>query len=141
MTQMIWPVLVVIAANTMYHICSKSTPANVQPFASLTVTYLVAACLSAILFFITSRDKNLLAAAANLNWASLLLGCAIVALEFGYLSIYRAGWNISTGSLVANIGLACVLLLVGVLFYQERIQWREAFGFLLCLGGIVLINR
>ena len=27
----IWPVLLVVGANTFYHICSKSTPDNVQP--------------------------------------------------------------------------------------------------------------
>ena len=34
----IWPVLLVVGANTFYHICSKSTPDNVQPFATLVVT-------------------------------------------------------------------------------------------------------
>lgn len=140
MAQMMWPIMVVIAANTMYHICAKSIPQGAQPFASLTVTYLMAAALSALMFFLTSREKNLLTAVLNLNWASFALGCAIVALEFGFLYVYRVGWEISMGSLVANVGLACVLLIVGIVFYQEHLSWRQAMGFLLCLGGIVLIG-
>ena len=37
----IWPVLLVVGANTFYHICSKSTPDNVQPFATLVALALV----------------------------------------------------------------------------------------------------
>ena len=58
----IWPVLLVVGANTFYHICSKSTPDNVQPFATLVVTYLVSAACCLVLFFVTSPEKNLFAA-------------------------------------------------------------------------------
>ena len=42
----IWPLLLVVGANTFYNICAKGTPDKVQPFAALTVTYLTAAVLS-----------------------------------------------------------------------------------------------
>ena len=35
MWQMLWPVLVVVGANTIYHISAKSTPEGFNPFASL----------------------------------------------------------------------------------------------------------
>ena len=66
----IWPVLLVVGANTFYHICSKSTPDNVQPFATLMVTYLVSAALCLVLFFVTSPDKNLFAAWKQVNWTT-----------------------------------------------------------------------
>ncbi|MEA4972433.1 MAG: EamA family transporter [Candidatus Metalachnospira sp.] len=141
MLQMYWPILVVVAANTVYNICAKSTPEAVQPFASLTVTYLVAAILSAIMFFITSKNKNLVAEFSSLNWTSFVFGCAIVALEFGYIYIYRVGWKMGIGSLVANVALACVLLIVGMLLYKQHISIKQIAGFMLCLGGIVLISK
>lgn len=67
----IWPVLLVVGANTFYHICSKSTPDNVQPFATLVVTYLVSAACCLVLFFVTSPDKNLLHAWKQVNWTAL----------------------------------------------------------------------
>ena len=39
----------------------------------------------------------------------------MVGLELGYILIYRAGWKVSVASLVANLALACILVLVGVL--------------------------
>ena len=86
-----WPILLGIAANTFYHICAKTTPEGVQPFASLTVTYTVAAALSMLLFFVTAEHKNLFAEIAKTNWTSLAFGGAIIGLEFGYLEMYRAG--------------------------------------------------
>ena len=46
MWSMIWPILIVVGANTFYHICAKSTPENANAFASLAITYGVGAVLS-----------------------------------------------------------------------------------------------
>ena len=43
-----------------YNISTKSTPQGIDPFASLTITYLVAAALSLLMFFVTGEQKNLL---------------------------------------------------------------------------------
>jgi len=137
----IWPILMVVAANTFYNICAKSTPGAVEPFASLTVTYLVAAALSVTLFFATAEQKNLFAAIAKTNWTSLAFGVAIIGLEFGYLNVYRAGWKVSVGPLVANVSLACVLVAVGALLYRETVSFRQVVGMALCVGGIFLISR
>ena len=47
----IWPMALVVASNVFYQICTKSVPEKVDPFASLIVTYLVAAAASAVLYF------------------------------------------------------------------------------------------
>ena len=110
-------------------------------FASLTVTYLVAAALSALLFWAGRPERSLMVELSRLNWTSVVLGAASVALEFGYICIYRAGWKVSQGSLVANISLACVLLLVGVLAYRETVTLRQAAGMAACAVGLALITR
>ena len=43
----IWPIALVVASNVVYQICAKSIPGDLNPFASLTVTYLVGAAASA----------------------------------------------------------------------------------------------
>ncbi len=47
----IWPIALIVLSNTVYQICAKSVPEGMDPMASLTVTYLVAALASGILFF------------------------------------------------------------------------------------------
>ncbi|MBN7772739.1 EamA family transporter [Clostridium aminobutyricum] len=135
------PIIVVVAANTLYHICAKAVPQGVNAFASLIVTYLTAAFISFIIFLVTSQNKNILIEVKELNWASLLLGFSIVGLEFGFLLLYRVGWNISIGSLVCNIVLAVVLIIVGVLVYKEHISMNQVIGIALCIGGLIFINK
>ena len=76
-----------------------------------------------------------------LNWAPFVLGISLVALEFGYILLYRVGWNISVGSLVCNIILAIILLAIGLLFYRELLSIRQIFGVLLCIAGLFFINH
>lgn len=138
---MLWPVLVVVGANTIYNISTKSTPANVNAFASLAMTYVMAALSSVVLFFLTSDSKNLFAELAKTNWTAYALGIAIIGLEFGYICIYRAGWKIGVASLVANISLACVLLVVGYFFYKEVITLKQLLGMGVCAIGLMLIVK
>ena len=141
MWNMLWPVLVVVGANTIYNISTKSTPANVNAFASLAMTYVMAALSAVVLFFLTSDSKNLLAELAKTNWTAYALGVAIIGLEFGYICIYRAGWKIGVASLVANISLACVLLVVGYFFYKEVITLKQLLGMGVCALGLMLIVK
>ncbi|WPC40150.1 EamA family transporter [Clostridium sp. JS66] len=92
-------------------------------------------------FFITSENKNVITEIQKSNWIAVALGFSIVGLEFGYIYIYRVGWNVSTGSLVANISLACVLLIVGVFIYKENISLYQIFGMALCIIGLLLVTK
>ena len=141
MWHMIWPILVVVAANTIYNISTKSTPANINSFASLSLSYAIGAVCSLAMFFLTSENKNLFAELQKTNWTSFALGISIVALEFGYICIYRAGWKVSVASLVANISLACVLLIVGILLYKETISVRQVIGIAFSVIGLILIVK
>ena len=140
MWNMLWPVLLVVGANTLYNICTKSTPAGANAFASLFITYAAAALAALVLFFATSGDKDLLPALRETNWTAWALGLSILGLEFGYIHVYRAGWKVSVASLVCNIGLACVLLAVGVLAYRENVLPRQLLGAAVCGVGLVLIG-
>ena len=141
MWNMIWPLLIVVGANTIYNISTKSTPSDVNAFASLTMSYFIATIGSVLMFFLTSDSKNLLVEISKTNWSALALGIAIVGLEFGYICIYRAGWRIGVASLVANISLACVLLLIGLFVYKEVITLKQLLGMGICAVGLMLIVK
>ncbi|MBQ7758113.1 EamA family transporter [Anaerotignum sp.] len=141
MWQMLWPVLIVIGANTLYHTCAKSTPGDISPFASLALTYLIAGVVSLVMFFLTSGQKNILQEMSKANWATIALSASIVFLEFGYICVYRAGWQVSVASLVCNIAVACILLFVGILLYKETITMRQLAGIAVCAAGLFLIGK
>lgn len=138
MWNMIWPIALVVGSNCIYNICTKSTPAAANAFLSLTVTYLAAAAASCLLF-LAGGHGALGEELRRLNWSAVVLGAAIVGLELGYICLYRAGWKVSLGSLVANICLACALLAVGALLYHESISLRQLAGMAVCAAGLFLV--
>lgn len=137
----IFPIVLIVASNIVYNVCQKSTPQNVNPFSALLITYITAAILTLIASLFYKTDKGFLHSFTELNWTSVALGVAIIGLEFGYLLAYRAGWNISVGSLVANIILALLLIPIGILFYKEGFAVNQILGVVFCLVGLVLINK
>ena len=141
MLSMLWPLLLIVAANCFYNICTKSLPENINTFGALVVTYLMGAFLSAVLFVASVKPQNIMPEMAKLNWTSFVLGIAIVGLEAGYVFLYRAGWKVSNGSLTANICLAVALLAIGPLLYNESISVRQLVGVVICAVGLFLISK
>lgn len=137
---MYWPIALAVFADVFYQICSKSTPVSLNPFASLTITYLVGAALSALIFFMTGGG-NLLAEWKEINWTTFVLGLAIVGLEAGSIYMYRLGWNMNTGYIVKALILGIVLIGVGYFLYKEQITMTKAAGVIICLFGLYLINK
>lgn len=141
MWRMLWPILLVVTANTIYNVCAKSTPETVNGFASLTISYAVAAACSLVMLRLTGGQGNWVAEFGRTNWTAWVLGAAIVGLEFGFICVYRAGWKLSAGNLTASIALACVLLLVGCVLYRETITLRQLAGVALCALGMVMMAK
>ena len=140
MWSMLYPVMIIVFSNILYNICTKSTPGEVNAFASLSITYLIAAAVSFATFFITSKGKNILTEFGKTNWTTFALGVVIIGLELGYILAYRNGWSMNTASVTANITLAVALIFVAMIFYKEKITAKQIAGIILCGGGLVLIN-
>ncbi len=136
----IWPIALVVVSNVVYQICAKSVPEKMDPLASLTVTYLVSAAVSGLLFLLLHRGGSLLREYSRLNWVPFVFGIVLVGLEVGYIYAFKAGWQVSTASIVQSAFLAAALLLIGTLFYREALTWNKLVGVILCFAGLVFIK-
>ena len=139
----LWPIGLVILSNVLYQVCAKEVPTEMNAFASLTVTYVVAAISSAIFFFIpggSSSGTGLIGEYGKINWAPFVLGIVIVGLEVGWIFAYKAGWQVSTGFIVQSAVLAILLLALGFFAYHEALTWNKIVGVAICLIGLVFIN-
>ncbi|MCF0137634.1 MAG: EamA family transporter [Oscillospiraceae bacterium] len=135
------PILIVVVSNIFYHICTKSVPEGINTFAALTATYAVAAVSSLLLFFLTAKGTSLGSEYRQLNWSSLVLGVAIIGLEAGFILMYKVGWDIGTGQVVASALLAVVLIFVGRFLYGEPITLKRIIGIAVCLAGLYLLKE
>lgn len=136
----VWPIALVVVSNVVYQICAKSVPGGMNPFASLTVTYIVGAVASGILYFVLGKNGSLVKEYSKLNWAPFVLGVVIVGLETGWIYAYKAGWQVSKGFIVQSAVLAVMLLVVGYFLYHEALTWNKVVGVVICLVGLVFIN-
>ena len=137
----IWPIALVVISNIIYQICAKSVPKDMDAMASMTITYLVGAVCSAIMFYAMNRNGNLLHEYSKLNAAPILLGVSVVGLEVGFIYAYKVGWSVSTASIVQSAFLAVALIFVGALLYREAITANKIIGVIICLIGLYFINR
>ena len=136
----VWPIALIVVANTFYQIAAKSVPDKIDPLASVTVTYIVGAAASAIFYFVTNKDADLLAEYSKLNWAPFVMGIAVVGLEAGMIYAYKVGWPVNAASVTQSTILAIVLVFVGFLLFKEPISWNKIAGIAVCLAGLALMN-
>jgi drug/metabolite transporter (DMT)-like permease len=131
-------VIFIIAGGVFYHICQKSTPALLDPFLSLFVSFGLASliCLTIAL----TRHSISATQLHRLNWASVGLALSVVGIESGYLIGYRIGLKLNVTSFACNAMIALVLLAVGTFIYHEGFSARNAAGFVLCVIGLLLLR-
>src|SRR5262245_33971765 len=135
---LVW-LVVAIAATVSYHIVLKLTPAGANPFLSLAVTYALGAALFMAVYVALPGNTGLRESLQQLNWTALALAAAVVALDVGFLMLYRTGFQISLGQLITQSAAALVLLLLGVAYFQEKVSLTNVGGIVLCVVGLWLI--
>lgn len=133
-------VLIAVISTMLYHITIKFTPAGANPALSLLVTYLTAALLCVILLFFMPLKSGFIQGLKQLNWASVGLAFALVGLEVGFILVYRAGWNISVAAIVVNVGVAVLLVPLGLLLFREKLSPVNLIGILISIAGLVMVN-
>ena len=129
-----------IASSALYHFVAKSTPANVNFTVSLLVTYAVAFIVTLLGFFFFPAKNGLAFELKQLNWASFLLAIAIVGIEFGFLLVYRSGWNLGIAAVLVNVVASLILVPVAIFIFKDKLTWVNIVGILVCLAGLVMLN-
>lgn len=129
-----------ILSSALYHFVAKSTPSNVNFTVSLLVTYAVAFAVTLIGFFFFPVPNGIAAEIKQLNWASIGLAVAIVGIEFGFLLVYRAGWNLGIAAVLVNVVASLILLPVAIFLFKDKISWVNIAGILVCLAGLIMLN-
>ena len=128
-----------VASSALYHFVAKSTPSNVNFTVSLLVTYGVAFVMTLLTFFFFPT-KSVMGELKLLNWASIGLAIAVMGIEFGYLLMYRAGWNLGIAAVLVTTLAGLILVPVAVFVFKDKISWINITGILVCLAGLVMLN-
>jgi drug/metabolite transporter (DMT)-like permease len=129
-----------ICSSALYHFTAKSIPSNVNFTVSLLVTYALAFTVTLFTFYFFPVSNGIQAELKQLNWASIGLAIAIVGIEFGFLLVYRSGWNLGIAAVLTNVVASLILLPVAIFFFRDKISWVNIVGIFVCLIGLVMLN-
>jgi drug/metabolite transporter (DMT)-like permease len=139
------PMILILTASlaalstVLYNLFQKLTPADANPALALTVTY-GSALAATLMLFVFYPITNLGVSFQKLNWVSFALGLAILGVEVGTLLAYRAGWQVSLLGISVNVVASMLLVLIGSLFFKEKISLINLLGIAVCLAGLVMVN-
>ena len=133
-------IILAICSSALYHFVAKSTPANVNFTVSLLVTYAVAFVVTLFTIFFFPAQDSITTELKKLNWASIGLAVAVVGIEFGFLLVYRSGWNLGIAAVLTNVVASLILVPVAILVFKDKISWVNILGIFVCLAGLVMLN-
>ncbi len=76
----------------------------------------------------------------QLSWLHIGLAFSVLFIEIGFLLMYRAGWNLSTGNIMTGVVINLSLVIIGLLAFNEKLNTINFVGVILCIIGVTLIN-
>src|SRR3990172_590771 len=129
-----------ICSSALYHFVAKSTPATINFSVSLLVTYAVAFSVVLLTLFFFPMPNGFGFELKQLNWASIGLAIAIVGIEFGFLLVYRSGWNLGIAAVLVNVVASLILVPVAIFVFKAKLNWVNIVGIVVCLAGLVMLN-
>ena len=139
---MMWlSIALVVVGNIVYQLGQRAIPREANPVVATLAAYLIAFAVTLGTIPFLARGVAFGSAWQKLDGSTILVGFGIVAVELGFLLVYRAGWGISTAPLLANAIVAVVLLGIGAMAFKEPITVARAAGIVLCLAGLWLVAR
>jgi drug/metabolite transporter (DMT)-like permease len=132
--------IIAIISVVFYQIFQKGISNNVNPAVSLIITYVIAIIVSLILYFILPSKESFSDSIKKANYASYLLGIAIVGIEIGFLLIYRNGWKLGLAAPFSSSITNVLLIFIGLTVFKEHMTVLKLLGLLFCIIGIFLIS-
>jgi drug/metabolite transporter (DMT)-like permease len=137
---MAWPMATIVASFMIYHLAVKAIRPDLHPLAFLIAVYIVALVSTIGLWIVFPNLGPTGVRAGDMVWV-VLLGIALVGIEFGFLMAYRNGWSVSVAPTFSNVTLALIMAPIGMVFLKERLGWQGAGGLALCVLGLILMAR
>ena len=134
--------LIILISVILYNFSQKSIPANADPWVIIGSAYFVAFVICALLLIVTGEIKKGVDLFNTRNMLlSILLAIAAIGVEFGYLYAYRAGWKISALAITTGPFVNIALLIIGVLWFKEKLSATNLIGIAFCIIGAICLNQ
>jgi drug/metabolite transporter (DMT)-like permease len=132
-------IILVIVGTIFYELLEKTVPKKENPYLYLLFTYLTA--LTCLIIGLVASNYNFNNLIKDINVQSALVGISAMFVDYGLILSYKKGWKISTLNVTYTVFVLIILLVVGVLFLEEKVSSIELIGIVLCIISIILMNH
>jgi drug/metabolite transporter (DMT)-like permease len=139
-SQPLWPFLLPVAGFVTYSIVLKTVRTDLHPLLFLSIAYSVAFALATMIWIFWGNLGSKAVAGQDIIHA-IILGVALVVIEFGFLLTLRNGWPVGIAATAINVATAVLLVIVGMAFFKEKLSMTNITGAILCIGGLLLITK
>jgi predicted membrane protein len=133
------PMGLLILSIVVYQVAFRMVPKGLSSWHILFVVYALGAILT---FLLGLQEKTpLWQTIKQMNVAIVILTLGVVGIELGYLLVFRAGWPLTRVGLTSNVGVALLVIPIGILFFKERLSLVNIAGIALCVLGLILVVK
>lgn len=132
--------IISVISIIFYQLLQKSIAVNINPVVSVIITYSIAIIFSIMLMPYVPSSKGFLESLKDANYASYLLGIAVVGIEIGFLLVYRSGWKLGLASGFSSTVSTTILVLVGIIVFKEQLSPLKIIGLACCIAGMILVH-
>ena len=136
-------ILIVIIASTCYTLFQNFIPDGVNPIVALGSMYLSGLVL-ALVFYTFTRKERVKGGDSELkksvNWRILAFAATNILIDYGFLLAFRNGWEVSLLNIVSNVLILIGLMILGVMFFKEKLTVVNMVGLVVGVMGLVLLS-
>jgi len=136
----IFTALLATLGGVGYLILYKDSDPTIHPLVSVLGIYLAVTCITMIALLVFPIKEGISVHIHQLNYTQLVIAICIFMMEIGFLLMYRSGWSLSTGNLVTGVFVNIILVVLGIFFLREKINWINLVGIILSILGVAMIS-
>lgn len=129
---------IVIVSNVFYSLCQNLIPSTVNPVIALCCMYL-GGLLFAIPLYLKNKDKYK-KANKGLWKRAIIFALVNIVLDLGFFLAFKSGWSIGYFNIITNICILILIMLIGILFYKEKITFLNFIGIVIGIIGLSILN-
>jgi drug/metabolite transporter (DMT)-like permease len=130
----------VIVGQIVYQIGQRAVPANAPPVAVFVIAYFAAGLLCVALAWPFGAFAANISWKPALAWPTWVIAAAIVAIEVGYLTAFRAGWTLGTAFATASTITVVMLAVIDWLAHGNALSAKQLVGLVCSCLGVWLLS-
>ena len=134
------PATIVIVAATAYRILEKAISSTSQsPFITASIIGAVEMIVALILWMLIGKfDAS--GVTTKSIWLAVATGVSVVAIDVGLLTSFFYGGDLAKITIWTGAGTVILLILAGLIFFNERLTWSQWIGIIFGIIGMYLIR-